>query len=58
MSPSRRTEATVFALAGQALMDDDDQDLRQMGVEDLLAFLGGLVGGPAVLAVAHVGPLP
>jgi hypothetical protein len=28
-------------------MDDDDQDLRQMGVEDLLAFLGGLVGGPA-----------
>jgi hypothetical protein len=39
-------------------MDDDDQDLRQMGVEDLLAFLGGLVGGPAVLAVAHVGPLP
>jgi hypothetical protein len=28
-------------------MDDDDQELRQMGVEDLLSFLGGLVGGPS-----------
>ena len=28
-------------------VDDEDGDFRQMGVEDLLAFLSGLVGGPA-----------